>query len=443
MIGLGPIMRFDTRYAWLIPALALLIAAPVSSQESCDLVVPAALAEARVWCADVDTGQVCLGNTPAHVMPPDDRVLVFDRPGDRVSLEDVGKIAVGNTDGWGVVIGSPMALPADEVLSDPSQLVAFGQTTIRLPRPERLMQVDAVAVSRGANVRRAPDAGAAVLEPLLYRTPVLVAGVSEDGRWVQVLLAPGQAGWMLENSLRGPRRAGLTVVPPDDPGPENWSPGLTDLKLETGEDAADCGAGPPSGLLIQTPDDERPRGWRLNGQAVWLAGTLFARSAGPDTLVLYTLEGRAVLGSLDDGQSLEAGLMATQGAEGAWTIAPYPFADALAIPTGVLSRPFVTQLALELILTPIPDDGSNPIASLLVSDPCTITVGRTGANLRTGPGIGYPIRGVMAYRETARPVARAIGEDGAAWWQLAPGVWIQNDVTVTGGDCLAVETHTE
>jgi hypothetical protein len=50
---------------------------------------------------------------------------------------------------------------------------------------------------------------------------------------------------------------------------------------------------------------------------------------------------------------------------------------------------------------------------------------------------------VMAYRETARPVARAIGEDGTAWWQLAPGVWIQNDVTVTGGDCLAVETHTE
>ena len=46
-----------------------------------------------------------------------------------------------------------------------------------------------------------------------------------------------------------------------------------------------------------------------------------------------------------------------------------------------------------------------------------------------------PVVAVMAYRESAEPIARGIGGDSLPWWKLADSVWVRVDATVAGGAC--------
>jgi hypothetical protein len=92
----------------------------------------------------------------------------------------------------------------------------------------------------------------------------------------------------------------------------------------------------------------------------------------------------------------------------------------------------------QLLITPRPQPDRSPLSDILVDEPCVVTTGQTGANLRAGPGTDFPIRGVLAYRETVNPTARATGTDGGTWWRIAQNLWLSAATTVTGGDCVNV-----
>ncbi len=120
------------------------------------------------------------------------------------------------------------------------------------------------------------------------------------------------------------------------------------------------------------------------------------------------------------------------------TIDPYDSTRFAPLPTQILPRYTYIGIELNTIITPAPTVDRSPIADVLVDDPCVITTGEGGANLRSGPGSEFPIRGVLAFRETANPISRVIGSDVLLWYELAQNVWVTSQVVVTGGDCLSV-----
>ena len=98
---------------------------------------------------------------------------------------------------------------------------------------------------------------------------------------------------------------------------------------------------------------------------------------------------------------------------------------------------YETRVGLDVysVVSPVPAGGGNPLEPLSAADICTISAQLSGANIRSRPEPDAPIIAVMAYRESAKPVARGIGTDRLPWWKLANSVWIRVDATVSGGNC--------
>ena len=116
----------------------------------------------------------------------------------------------------------------------------------------------------------------------------------------------------------------------------------------------------------------------------------------------------------------------------------YDYDMMLSLPLDLLSENTSLGIDIYTLVTPRPSNGESPIAGMALDAPCKFTVGQSGANIRSKPGTDGAIIAAMAYRESAEPIARAIGSDGLPWWKLAESVWIRVDTTVTGGDCTTV-----
>ena len=70
--------------------------------------------------------------------------------------------------------------------------------------------------------------------------------------------------------------------------------------------------------------------------------------------------------------------------------------------------------------------------------PCKISTGTFGARIRSRPDPDAPVIALMGYRESADPMARAIGADNLPWWKLGESIWIRIDATDYAGNCSAV-----
>ena len=57
-----------------------------------------------------------------------------------------------------------------------------------------------------------------------------------------------------------------------------------------------------------------------------------------------------------------------------------------------------------------------------------------GARIRSRPDPDAPVIALLGYRESADPMARAIGADNLPWWKLGESIWIRIDATVNGGE---------
>jgi hypothetical protein len=78
----------------------------------------------------------------------------------------------------------------------------------------------------------------------------------------------------------------------------------------------------------------------------------------------------------------------------------------------------------------------------LPDNPCVARTANT-VNLRSGPGTGFSLQGVLGPDQYVGVQGQIDGADGYAWWQLAPELWVRSDVVETTGACEQVPVITD
>src|SRR5262245_50574095 len=100
-------MKWYLRFLiYLILCLAPVIAL---AQEDCPTIIQNALDATQQFCAAIDRNQACYGNINLDAVPQagiDDDELIFEKPGDRVSIADVSSLTLSPWDEaqntWGI-----------------------------------------------------------------------------------------------------------------------------------------------------------------------------------------------------------------------------------------------------------------------------------------------------------------------------------------------------
>ena len=440
---------------WLGVLIAWLLAANPAAQElTCPVLLDEAWANIAAHCDEQMLDSLCYGYPTVSVVfhQHHSQTSRFSLPGDRIPLTGMDWFSASSEAGtWGIARARLHAYPADSLDVQTAAMVFFGNVAVFLPEPEALpallLDVEAAAAA-GANLRTAPTTAAQAIGTAGYKTPLKAIGRSPDKRWVQVYADPMTVAWVSQSLLAGDVSS-LPVVPADQAqAPSLWLP-LQSFDFHSGIADAPCDDLPPSGILLQTPKNADPRRFEINGTRLRLRGAAFLQAQIEAGMLVHVLDGEAALEALDDEVAVNRGAfsrvpldMDDDGAlfptESPAAPTAYPYHSLLNLPIDLLLYPTKIGLDVYSLVTPRPSDGRSPIAGMALDARCTFTVGLSGAHIRSQPDPEAAIIGVMGYRESAQPLARAIGRDGLPWWQLAESVWIRIDATVTGGDCHAV-----
>lgn len=426
--------------------LALLITSVAAAQDDCPTLERAAFAEARVWCVSLISDSACYGNPLAAAEATAE--LPFNKSGDLLPLQSVNALSTATGENqFGVVLMQSSTFAADDWTPVELRWVLLGEAQINDSSPTFAPQIATIDAEQGANLRTDATEDAGLIATLPLNTNVHLLALSQGGDWVQVLLRDGRVGWVVAAAVD----ADVSDLPPsstvDTASYTPYGMPFTQVMLTTGRDDARCDAAPESGAMVQVMSPDVTTALNMNGTDIIFDGTLYVQAVA-DALTLHVIEGEATVSAAEQtvmassGQAVNVSF--TENEDGETVIgamsepASYDFARVDDLPVELLARAIYVGIDLTQIITPRPAEDVSPIADVLVTEPCRITTGETGANLRGGPGTEFPIRGVMAFRESAAPVGRAVGTDGGNWWMLARNVWVSAATTVTGGDCIAV-----
>lgn len=394
----------------------------------------AALAESRVSCADLAEGQACYGSSSlsADLLSGD---LSFNVSGDRLALDAVTTISSSRDDGYGIAMLHTTGYRLDSWQALDIALVLLGDVTIANTGNENInvpVLTALIVGSQGANVRSGSSTDYRLITTLFEGDIIKVTGRLVDNTYYRVQLPSGETGWIAAGAVEEDV-SHLPVVDVNSPAPEILYAPYASFSLETAMTDAQCTESWESGLLVQTSEDSEVR-LRINQRSLLLSGTAFVQSRANVDIRVFVIEGSV---QFEDTMT-ESGFWLRLPLDGAAAIEPYEFSRVAYLPTEVLPRYIYIGLELSSIITPAPSEDKSPIADTLVTEPCVVTTGEGGANLRGGPSSEFPIRGVLAFRETANPIAKTNGSDGRIWWELAQNLWVNSSVVVTGGDCFAV-----
>lgn len=440
------------RWIWILCLMVFGITATAQGS-LCPALQEQALANISEFCATQSANTLCYGHPTVSVVyheAPEDGSS-FVQPGNTIPLTSIDWFSTSNeADTWGTARAFLQVYSTDTIAPQPSTLVAFGNTVLfNLGTDGITMQTVDVEVStrQGANVRALPTTEGRVIEPVLFGTILTAVGINDTGAWVQVYSNNGEIGWITISAIEGDVDT-LAITSADDEPDELILP-LQAFNLQTGIDDAGCADVPESGMLLQTALDGSPAVFFVNGVTLELNGTAFLQAQPESGMLVHVIDGTATARVLDGEQTIETGYVSRifmgLGEDGmlSATEAPatpliYDYNKLSNLPIELLPVSARVGLDISTLITPRPIGGESPIAGMALDAPCKFTTGETGANIRSAPGTSAPIIAVMAYRESAEPIARVIGLDGAPWWQLADDVWIRVDTTVTGGDCASV-----
>ena len=418
---------------FLLTLFILLISASVIAQENlCPTFERAAVAESAAWCSDLSSGQACYGNSgvTAEILSE----AIFSTPGDRVTLTDLTRIqSITGDNRYGVSLIQTSGYSPDSWQAQDVNLAILGDVSISNTGNEgiNVQVVDARVIGeQGANIRSGPGTEFRLITPLFEDEPIKLTGRSADSMFYRVQLASGETGWIASGAIDA-NVSDLPVVAVDDTPPAQLYAPFTSFSLETAIDDAACSEAWQSGVLLQSPQDSPVR-ILVNDIALIVSGTVFLQAEDTRNLVHViegTIEYQAEI--IQEGYTLAV-------FDADFSLSVYDIAEFAPLPTEILPRYTYIGIDLTSIITPAPTIDRSPIIDVLVDDPCVITTGQGGANLRAGPGGNFRIRGVLAFRETVNPISRTTGSDGAVWFELAQNVWVSNAVVVTGGDCVSL-----
>lgn len=418
----------------------LLTISAFAQADNCPTLERVALSLTQTQCFDLAFNTACYGSPDLEIEPrASDAELSFSVPGERVNLSEVMTITSAILpDAYGIAPMQTLAYAADTWAAHRLSLVVLGDVMLRNTAPDVGPTLTvAVEAEQGLNVRRNPQLDSTVVAALLRGEQLQITGRLANSEWVRVQLRNGRVGWAssLALNLTANDIASIRDVTPETNDTLQLFQPFAAFELSTGSLDARCAEGWESGVLLQTSANTLVE-IRINGQMLFFDGTLFLQGQPDDVLSLLVLEGELNFAEQTVAESNQVVIFADE------TIAPrsaaYDFERVTVLPFELLPRPFYLGVDLTTIITPAPQIDRSPIIDTLVTAPCVITTGRTGANLRGGPSTEFPIRGVLAFRETANPTGRASDRNGINWWQLAPNIWISSETTVTGGDCVAV-----
>ncbi len=437
----------------ILAALALLLMS-FSTALAQDLICPALQAAAFdkivAHCAEQEAGTLCLGQ--ATVSPvlrgPAQSAAPLDEPGDSISIAEIDWLSISSEDKtWGAARALFPAYSSDDLEARDAALLAFGNVALSLPKavkpPSTLADVQ-VTAAQGANLRALPSTDARVIAQLMVSRELKAMARHRGGGWLYIYATPELRGWISQSVVSVP----IERLPTLDAGGDTvplWLPWHR-FDFRSGMHDAPCEGAPESGILLQTIEFAAPRQFVINGARLSLSGTAWLQAQVSSGMFVHLLDGRGWL-SIPAGEvALSSGMFSAvaleQTDDGALRPAgppteptAYTYHELSSLPIHAL--PFETRVSLYpyAVVAPVPADGGSPLEDLESDAPCKFSATRSGANIRSRPDPEAPIIAVMAYRESAEPIARAIGVDSKPWWKLADQIWVRIDATVSGGSC--------
>lgn len=432
-------------------AFILLCLSHAFAQESaCPALQQTAFDNIVAHCAEQEAGALCLGQ--ATVSPvlrgPARTVALLNEPGGSISIAEIDWLSISSEDKtWGAARALFPAYAGDDLEARNAALLAFGNVALFLPEPAPQPPVLAdvkVTAAQGANLRALPSTDARVIAKLTASRELKAIAQNPSGGWLQIYAAPELRGWISESVVSAPLEPMPTLDAEADIAPL-WLPWQR-FDFRSGMNDAPCDDAPESGILLQTAEFAAPRQFVINGARLLLSGTAWLQAQVSSGMLVHVLDGRGRLSAAGGAVALSSGnysrIALEQTDDDALTPASppakpeaYRYHELSRLPIQAL--PDETRVSLDryLVVSPAPADGGSPLAALEIDAPCKFSAASPGANIRSRPDPEAPIIGVMAYRESAEPIARGIGVDSRPWWKLADQIWVRVDATASGGSC--------
>jgi uncharacterized protein YgiM (DUF1202 family) len=442
---------------WLYVLVVLMLGGIVTAQDpTCTEIQLAAFDATAAYCPHATDYGVCYGNPTATVdynQMGDDQ-LTFTEPGDRVPSYTVASFNT-STDGdtWGTVHNTLYVISDDVDSGVLATMVAFGNVSVTNSGTLDISVISnsgAVNNRKGANLRAQPTTDARVVTAVMYNNSLLITGKLADESWLRVHISKDDFAWVASEFVNVNDMSQIPVVAPDDI-PDRLSSPFQSFEFQSGLPRVECTNGGLSGILLQVypPTSQEMQTFEVNGVSIMLNGAVFLQSHPNTGLLVSVIDGRADIVALGESLAMDEGYVSrillelddnSQLVVAEPPTAPrqYNYDALLALPLELLAEGTTLGQDISALITPRPMGGESPIADMGVDEPCRLTTGETGANIRSAPNPRADILGVLAYRESVEPIARTIGTDGLPWWQLADNVWMRVDASVTGGDCIAI-----
>lgn len=332
--------------------------------------------------------------------------------------------------------------------SGPLHMLLMGETTLYNMGASAPVPTVALRVTErtGANVRTAPNPEAGLAGVLLSGQITPAIGRTPTNDWFQVMTETGLIGWVWSELVRVEDGQDLESIPVATQGtvtpPTLRNPFEAFRLISAGQDSP-CADQPNSGLLLQSPEPNRPIEVIANDVLIQFAGTLYLQAPADADFTISVLEGYANItaGNITqnpiDGQRVRVQWDAeSESLTTPRPPQPYRYIDMVGLPFGLLPRGKIElDVSLEGIVTPAAPHGGI-LEGILAEHTCTVAV-RGEVRVRYGPGTEYPVQGTLQPGESVNPDARAVSLDGVIWWRIRPTLWVSADIVAAAGDCSA------
>ncbi len=431
--------------------LGLMMSLMATAQnDTCHALQDQALENIAAHCAEQESATLCYGHPTTTAVQRSSNAGrgTFQKPGDTIPISEIDWLSVSTEERtWGSARAIFAAYPAASLTDHQVALLALGNVALFLPAPIQtpspLADVQVTAL-QGANLRAQANTNADILTLLAPGSPLKAIARNPEASWLYVYAAPDLAGW-ISQAVVTEAAPDLPPVQADPETPPLWLPGQS-FDFLSGIDDAPCEGALESGILLQSPKSTAASRFEINGAQIHLAGTAWLQAQASSGMLIHLLDGSALL-QTDAGElSLNSGFQTSIALElnddniyqatGAPTDPQaYDYHQLINLPIQLLIYQTRVSLAVYSIVSPAPATGGSPLENLSAADNCTISARQSGANIRSRPDPQAPVVAVMAYRESAEPLARGIGSDRLPWWKLADSIWIRVDATVIGGNC--------
>ena len=445
------------------------------------------------YCANIPTGQACVGNTGPGMLDAVPRAGVgsidFDRPGASLATSAIERLSLSVradlAPTWPAVMLRIDADTSGDALAGATVLLLGNVewTNLGPASPEAASEVAAesgdmldgveatVHVAGSVRVLDQPRVDTDSVTLVDDQDTVLALQRSLDQQWIFIETAQGERGWLYAQFLRLPGDISQLPVydpvqlsssesaqPPDIADPPAYHQAFGFLSSDRFPGCADV---PPGGMLIQS--DSEIDGVLLlpvNGAVLELNGTAYL-TATDDSLSIFSLEGAVSImlegaaNILFAGQEMivpqSMGLISDAEASRTKLYSAEDAARLASLPIQLLPRPF------ELVLPATEADSDAAVEQVAVADAaevetpdsdmdamdatsdtpaaeCLISAGGLARNLRQGPGTDFDIVDVLRVGQSVMGDSQRRGTFGYYWYKTDRG-WIRFDAGEMSAGC--------